>query len=274
MGALLGLTGAVAIGLSDLFGRRIVAASTPLTAAIVLQVFGALISAATIVAIPSAWVWDDMALSVLSGIGMGVGLSCYYTGLARSTSTVVAPLVATVSTVLPFGYVQLTGDAISGFGLAAAGVAVIGLVFITTGADEISNLGAGVRWGLLSGLGYGTATAVLSDVSEVSGALPAVGQRSAAFVLLATVATVGGVRILPPRRLAGTSTVAGALAAVTTMALLLGIQADATGAVIGLSMFPAFSVVVGRVFFGDPIRRSQALGIGLAVLGTAGVVAG
>ena len=43
---------------------------------------------ATMVLLPSEWLWSDAGRGVVSGIGMGVGLGCYYTGLARSTSTI------------------------------------------------------------------------------------------------------------------------------------------------------------------------------------------
>mgnify|MGYP001820351153 CR=1 FL=1 len=274
MGALLGLIGALGIGLSDLFGRRIVLASSPLTAAVVMQLAGGLLAAVTMLALPSEWLWSDALRGIVSGVGMGVGLGCYYTGLARSTSTIVAPLVATLSAVLPFGYVLVASGGGSILGSVASLVAVVGLALVSGGADAVSNVADGVRWGVASGLGYGVAIAVLTDVSADSGAWPAVTQRASAFVLLAAVGLAARRAVVPPPGTRTSAVLAGAFVAVTSIALLIGVQFDAGAAVITLSMFPAFSVAIGRTFFGDPIRPRQAAGIGIVLAGVAGVVAG
>lgn len=271
MGALLGTLGALAIGLSDLFGRRIVLASSPLAAAVVLQLSGGVISAATVAVIPSAWLWPDVGRGLVSGLGMGVGLSCYYTGLARSTSTVVAPLVATLSAVLPFGYVVLTTEEASGLGIAAAGVAFAGLALVGVGGDEVSNVGSGIRWGSLSGLGYGVGIAILTDISGDSGSWPAASQRLSAFGLLVLVGAASRIPLAPPRETTTSAVLAGVFVAATTISLLIGVQFNPRAAVVTLSMFPAFSVAIGRIFFGDPIRRLQVAGIAI-VLGGVGVV--
>lgn len=273
MGALFGIIGALGIGLSDLFGRRIVLVSSPLTAAVVLQLSGGVIAAATMAFLPSAWLWSDAARGVVSGIGMGIGLAGYYTGLARSTSTIVAPLVATLSAVLPFGYVLAATGEGSLLGSVAAVVAIAGLALVSVGADEVSNVADGVRWGLLSGVGYGVAIAVLTDVSADSGAWPAVTQRASAFALLGLIGLLGRHPIVPPRGTRANAVLAGAFVATSSIALLIGVRFDAGATVITLSMFPAFSVAIGRLFFNDPIAGRQAAGIAIVLAGVAGVVA-
>ncbi len=273
MGALLGTFGALCIGISDLFGRRIVAVSTALTAAIVMQVGGGLVSLASVAVIPSEWDNADVVRGLVSGLGMGVGLSCYYAGLARSTSTVVAPLVATLSAVIPFGYVVVAVGGGSAPGVVAAGVAFAGLAMVSIGADAVANVRAGLGWGAVSGLGYGVGIAVLAEVTDRSGAWPAVSQRAAAFVLLAAVGIARGVRVLPPAGSRANAALAGLFVAATTISLLVGVRVDPAAAVLTLSTFPAFSVVIGRIFFGDPIRAIQAVGIGVVLAGLAGVAA-
>lgn len=274
MGAFFGILGALGIGLSDLFGRRIMLASSALTAAVVLQLAGGLLAAATMVVLPSEWVWSDAGRGVVSGFGMGVGLGCYYTGLARSASTIVAPLVATLSAVLPFGYVLVVTGEGSVLGSLAAAVAVVGLALVSTGADAVSNVAAGVRWGLASGIGYGLAIGVLTDVTADSGAWPVVTQRAAAFTLLGLVGMVGRQPVVPPVGARGNAVLAGAFIAMSSIALLIGVRSDAATTVITLSTFPAFSVAIGRVFFDDPIAPRQAVGIVVVLTGIIGVVAG
>ncbi|MEL6981404.1 MAG: DMT family transporter [Actinomycetota bacterium] len=274
MGALLGLLGALGIGLSDLFGRRIVQASSALTAAVVLQLFGGALAAATMAVYPSEFTWPDAGRGAFAGVGMGVGLGCYYAGLARSASTVVAPLVATLAAVVPFVYVLATTGEGSLVGSIAAAVAIVGLALVSTGADAVSNVATGVRWGLASGIGYGTAIAVLTDVSADSGAWPAVTQRISAFALLGAIGLATRQPIVPPVGSRGNTVLAGGFVAMSSIALLIGVQLDASATVITLSMFPAFTVAIGRLFFDDPIAPRQAVGIAIVLVGLAGIVGG
>lgn len=274
MGALLGLLGALGIGLSDLFGRRIVLASSTLTAAVVLQLFGGILAAAIMTVLPSEFLWSDAGLGAFSGVGMGVGLGCYYAGLSASAATVVAPLVATLSAVVPFLYVLVTTGEGSVVASVAAVIAIVGLALVSTGADEVSNVAAGVRWGLASGIGYGTAIAVLTDVSADSGAWPAVTQRVSAFALLGLVALSTSQPVVPPAGSRADAVLAGAFVALSSIALLIGVQVDASATVITLSMFPAFTVAIGRIFFDDPIAPRQAVGLAIVLVGLVGIVSG
>ncbi|MCP3854552.1 MAG: EamA family transporter [Actinomycetia bacterium] len=66
---------------------------------------------------------------------------------------------------------------------------------------------------------------------------------------------------------------AGTLSGLVTVFYLLGVQADATAAVVTASMFPAFSVGIGWLFFHDHVGRIQIGGVVLVLLGVVGVVA-
>jgi len=64
--------------------------------------------AATLI-VPSVFSWDDALIGLFSGLGLGLGLLWYFTGLTHSSSAVVAPLVATLSAVIPFLYAVVRG---------------------------------------------------------------------------------------------------------------------------------------------------------------------
>jgi len=66
---------------------------------------------------------------------------------------------------------------------------------------------------------------------------------------------------------------AGTFAAASTIFYLLGVQADATPAVVTASMFPAVTVIVGRLAYRDSVSGVQLIGIVVALAGIAGVVA-
>jgi len=272
MGALLGSLSATCIAFSDLFGRRVIGKSSVLTTAVVMQfvaIFGSMLPLLVIAGEPRA---DDLIRGGLSGLGLGVGLACYYGGITRSSSTVVAPLVATMSAVVPFTYTVVTGGSASVFAIMGAAVAVGGLVLITIGGRAATAVWTGLAWGLVSGAGYGFGLTVVIDTASESGAWPAVTQRMAAFALMIVLAGASRAPMIPPKgaRLSGFA--AGLLAAGSTIFYLAGVQADAGPAVITAAMFPAGSVAVGRFFYSDPVSRPQIIGIGAVLLGTVGVV--
>jgi drug/metabolite transporter (DMT)-like permease len=272
MGALFGALTALCIGASDLFGRRVVAARGALATAMAMQAVATVASAVMLLAVSSRFDARDFLIGLISGIGLGVGLGCYFGGLARSTATVVSPIVATLSAVIPLAYAILRGADASTWALGGAAVAIIGLVLITVGGGQVAHVAAGVRWSVISGLGYGVGLSIVIEVSEASGAWPAVAQRLAAFVLMLAIAvrSTGGVPTLGGARIV--VLVAGTFAALSTVFYLLGVQADPTPAVVTASMFPAVTVAVGRTFYGDPVSRVQLLGLLVVLLGVGGVV--
>ena len=273
MGALFGALTALCIGLSDLFGRRVVAARGAVATVMAIQAVAAVVSAATLLVISSTFDLGDVLIGAVSGLGFGVGLGCYFGGLARSTSTVVSPIVATLSAVVPFTYAVGRGAAVSGWSVAGAVVAIGGLLLITVGGGRVAHVAVGSRWALVSGLGYGVGLSIMIEVSEASGAWPALAQRATAFVLMVAVAvrSTGGVPTLGGMRLA--VLVAGAFAAMSTVFYLFGVQADTTPAVVTASMFPAVTIAIGRAFYGDTVSRPQLFGLLVVLVGIAGVVA-
>jgi uncharacterized membrane protein len=273
MGALFGTLAALCIGLSDLFARRVVLARGAVATAMAMQAVAALVSAATLLVLSSRFDLRDVAIGTASGIGLGVGLACYFGGLARSTSTVVSPIVATLSAVVPLTYAVARGASVSVWSVVGATVAIGGLLLITVGSGRVAHVSTGVRWAVVSGLGYGVGLSVVIEASEASGAWPAFAQRLAAFVLMvvAAVRSTGGVPTLGGMRVA--VFVAGAFAAMSTVFYLLGVQAETTPAVVTASMFPAVTVAVGRAFYGDAVSRSQLFGLLAVLVGVTGVVA-
>jgi drug/metabolite transporter (DMT)-like permease len=188
VGALFGTLSACTIGISDLFGRRLVRASSPLTASVTISFVAAVVSLVAVGAFGSTLLPSDFALGIVSGIGLGVGLTSYYAGMIRSSSTVVTPVVASLSAIIPFAYAVVAGQDASLYALVGAAVAVAGLVLITVGGGGVHHVRAGLVWGAVSGLAYGMGFAAVINTSDGAGALPALGQRIAATVVTVALA--------------------------------------------------------------------------------------
>lgn len=270
MAAVLGLISALTIGLTDLFGRRVVAAVSPLSASAGIQVFALLGTVVVASVSRSPFERSPLLFGVASGAGMALGLAAYYTGIHRSSATIVAPITATVMTAIPFLYEGLRGTEIRPLAFIGAALAGIGLFLITSGEIDVNNLRAGVGWGLLSAIGYGGATVLFINAAAGDGLWPSAGQRLGSLFCLSVVgvATARSNFTIPRSQLANTAA-AGSLTALTSLTLLAGLAINAVVATIAVSAFPAFSVIVGRVAYNDSITPRQAIGIALDVVGIA-----
>ena len=274
MGALFGALSSLSVGMSEMFGRRGAKATGVLAVSVVSQGVAAMTAFTMLLWLPSRPDWEDLVRGAISGVGFGIGMVAYLGGLMRSSATMIAPMVATMTVVLPFGVAVVGGAETTGLALLGVGVALVGLLFITAGSRAGSGTRAGLLWGAASGFGYGVALAVLIGTSSASGSWPAVVQRVVACLLTAVVAVVVHSPVVPRGAVRWTALWSGVFGGVASVLYLLGIQADVLSAAVTGAMFPAVSVAIGRLVFGDSVRPVQALGLGFVLVGVAGVVVG
>ncbi len=271
MGLLFGLLTAVSIGCSDLFGRRLLGVHGALTTGMGVQFVAIGASLLGLVFVPSTFSAADFVYGLVSGVGMGIGLWAYFGGLERSSSAVVAPLVATLSAVIPYTYALARGASPTTLSVLGAVVALLGLVVITVGGTRPDNFADGLRWGVISGLGYGIGLSVVIDASDAGGAWPAVGQRASGFLILLMLASRASVRLVPNAALRPWLLASGLFAALSTIFYLVGLEIDAPSTVITASLFPAMSVIVGKAIYHDHVAGHQVAGLGVVLIGMLGV---
>jgi drug/metabolite transporter (DMT)-like permease len=274
MGALLGALSAMSVGGSEAFGRKGSLVVGVLAVGVVSQGMAAMTALVLAVLLSGEVLGPDLVRGALSGLGFGVGMVTYLGGVLRSSSTVVSPLVATMTVVIPFGVAISGSEEASILAVTGVGVAIVGLVMITLGGRATAGIRQGIVWGLTSGLGYGCGLAVLIDTSSASGPWPAVTQRLVACLLTLLLAAGSRSRPFPPKGVRWPPLLSGAFGGLASALYVLGVQADALPAAVTGAMFPAVSVALGRIVFGDVVRPPQLLGLGLVLAGVAGVVGG
>ncbi len=274
MGALFGVLSSLSVGVSEMFGRRGAKVTGVLAVCVVSQGVAAVAAFAMLLWLPSQPTWPDLGRGAVSGAGFGIGMVAYLGGLMRSSATVIAPLVATMTVVIPFGAAVAGGAEMTGLAALGVGVALVGLLFITAGGRVGSRTLAGLLWGVTSGFGYGVGLAALIGTSSAGGSWPAVVQRLVACLLTVVAALVVHSPVVPRGAVRWTALWSGVFGGLASVLYLLGIQADVLPAAVTGAMFPAISVAIGRLVFGDSVRSVQLLGLGLVLAGVAGVVAG
>lgn len=278
MGIIFGLLSAASIGGAELFGRKVTIASDPIRAGLAMQLMASICLGVMALILPGEPLGRDLLLGAISGVSVGLALVLYLQGLMASSSTVVAPVSASLLAALPFAYTIIRGARPSALGLLAPVVALAGIIIISTNGrgDGGGTVRSGLLWGGASGIGFGVGLSLLVEVSSDSGVWSGASQRVAAMLTMVAVLagkSIGQDTKLPsyPRGLGLSIVLSGTAAGLSSLFYLLGLEINEVHTVVAASAYPAMSVMVGNVVFDDRVSGPQAFGICLVILGIVGV---
>jgi len=270
MGVVLALGAALAYGLSDFLGGLLSRRISPWTVALFVQFAGAIAVTVAATSFPADLTTADLGWGAASGIGSGLGTVFLYRGLGRGQMNVVAPLSALGAAVLPVVVGVVVGErpgALTWVGIGCA-LPAIWLVSRADSEGAAVRAGAGVSDGLLAGAGFGLLFIALGQVPASAGLGPLVIGQWVAFLLV-----VVGARIAAaPIRSAGsqilaTAAAVGVCAAAATVLYQLAARSQLVSvAAVLTSLYPALTVTLAAVFLHERVNRTQAWGLGLAVV--------
>lgn len=309
--AVLGLTGAIIFGSADFLGGL---AAKRMSSLLVTAVAAASGLVALLLALPFvAGVWSPSAVlwGALSGVSGAIAISLLYACLAIGPMSILSPLTAVVSAVVPMTVGLAGGDRLTPIGYWALGLALVAVVLVgfvpERGAVRPSLLGA------LMALGSGTmigAFMVMIDLTPAdSGLVPLVLNRGVNATIMFSV--VGLLALVSLRRRAllpassatipaGSAASAGSLGPATDAArtprstlaiglrlavacgvvdvvanvlMLLGMRAgDLSVMSVLTAMYPAGTILLAALVLKERIAPVQWLGLALA-LTAAGMLA-
>ena len=267
---------AVLYGTADFLGGTASRRAPALAVLCVTAPFGAiiLIAAALIAGGPLRTAGLPWALA--GGAAGAAGLIAFYVGLATARMSVVAPVSALVSTVLPVGVAVAGGERPSP--LVAIG-AVLCLVAITLVSLEGRAPGRRGRGGSLRGLACGVAAGVafglffvcLKNAGTSGVWWPSAMSRLAGSAI--ALAAAGLTITRPVWWRTGPAAFSMALASGTFDALANVCYVIATReglfglAVVITSLYPGITVLLARLALGERMRRMQRAGLALAAAG-------
>ncbi|MBF4160948.1 EamA family transporter [Nocardioides acrostichi] len=268
MAVLLALTAAVAYGTSDFLGGLTSRRASPWAVALVVLATAAAATAVLSIAVPGRPSGVDLGWGALAGLGGGVGTVTLYRGLSLGRMGVVAPVSAVGATLVPVVVgVVAAGDRLSALVWAGVVLALPGIWLVARQPAPEAGSGpgvqaAGVRDGILAGLGFGTLFAALGQIPDDAGLLPLALNHAVAgsLVLALAVSTRADWR---PRGRSGLWSVApGLLGAAATAAFLLASQGGRLSVVAVLaSLYPAVTVLLAAALLREPVARSQGMGL-------------
>jgi uncharacterized membrane protein len=274
------LAAAVLYGGADFLGGTASRRTATLAVLTLSAPFGALVMLAAAVAGGGPLQLGGLGWAVAAGVAGGCGLIVFYRGLAIGPMSVVAPVSALVSTLLPVGVAVAWGERQKPGVYLGALVCLAAIVLISTEwraagrpHDRRGTLRALVN-GMAAGVSFGLFFLFLRNAGETSGVFwPVATARLAGMVIILSVATWKGVRpqwrSTSPRVLAA-AIMSGVIDASANVCYLLATQAGLFGmAVILTSLYPGITVLLARLVLGERVQAVQRVGLALAACGVA-----
>jgi len=238
--------------------------------------------------------------ALAAGAAGGAGLIIFYAALAAGPMSVVAPVSALVSTVLPVGVALAMGERAGAAVYTGAALCLVAIVLVSMegaplagragpiGRRVLARLatpaegpGTARRRAAARGLGYGAASGFAFGIfflfirnAGTSGVLwPVCVARVAGSVIILAAAAWLGTRPAGPgdgRWVLPAAAAAGVLDASANACYVLAARAGLFGmAVVITSLYPGITVLLARVVLGERIRAVQRVGLVLAAAGVA-----
>ena len=228
--------------------------------------------------------------AVASGVCGSSGLIAFYAGFAAAPITVVAPVAALVSTVLPVGVAIADGERLTATMVAGGLICLAAIVMVSMppGRRERPDKGRprgneagddrhdaasrlrGLGYGVAAGAGFGLFFLCLKNAGQSGVLWPVAVSRTAGTLIALAIALATRTR---PWRHAGGGTgvialASGAVDAAANVCYVLATRAGLFGlAVVITSLYPGMTVLLARWLLGERMRWLQRAGLLLAAIG-------
>jgi drug/metabolite transporter (DMT)-like permease len=287
------LTAAILYGSADFLGGSATRHARVLSVLPLSTAAGAIIVLAAGLASGQSIRTAGLAWGLAAGVVGGVGLMVFYAGLAAGPMSVVAPVSALVSTILPVGVALADGERASAIVSAGALVCLVAVVLVSSSerkavagahAAGLRGLMAGlgfhgraVSYGVAAGTSFGLFFLFIRDAGHSGTLWPIAAARVAGFVVVVIAAAITRSRPVlagaRPGLLLATAG-SGALDATANVCYIVATHSGLFGlAVVLTSLYPGVTVLLARLTLGERLRAAQQVGLALACLGVVLVTA-
>jgi drug/metabolite transporter (DMT)-like permease len=288
---LIGMASALVFGSADFLGglasKRI--SSLRVTAIAAVVGLGALLLAYPLVG--GAWSWSAVGFGALSGLCGALAISLLYACLAIGPMSILSPLTAVVSAIVPAAIGIFVDDEHFGpLGYVAIVLALVAVVLVgfVRDARAVHPTPRGILMAIGSGIFIGLFLVFINLTPKNSGLVPLIANRATNAVIM--FATVGILAVVAGRRARGSRLADGSLATVAVrtrgswrpgirLAIACGIV-DATancGLLLGIrigdlsvmavltALYPAGTIILAAIILRERIAVVQYLGLALAI---------
>lgn len=285
----LGLIGAFVFGAADFFGGLAAKRISALRVTALVATSGLIFLLAAFPFIGGVWSNSAVLLGMLSGLTGAAAIGLLYACLAIGPMSILSPITAVVSSIVPVCVGLARGEAFGALGWSAIVVALIAVVLVGFVPDSraVRPSARALTMAVASGALIGVFLVLIDLTPDDSGLVPLLANRATnASVLFLTIGLIAVVRA---RR--GTSTVASpggrwrpgiriailaGLADATANALLLFALREGELSVVSVltAMYPAGTIILAAVVLRERIAPTQWVGLALALTAAGMLAAG
>lgn len=215
---------------------------------------------------------SDLLWGLIAGVSGSLGLFMLYRGIATSLVAVVSPASALVSALLPLGYGLLIGERPSALALVGAVICLPAVILLSMGGGKEEGGPAAVRsalsQGCLAGVGFGFFFIAVSRTSPGSGLWPLIASRSASLLIFLAILLARRERLSIAKGSRIVTLTAGLADMGANICFLLASRSGLLSLVsIVSSLYPAPTVILGRVVLKEKIPPLRLIGLVLAIGG-------
>ncbi|MCU1414464.1 MAG: hypothetical protein JWN80_1804 [Microbacteriaceae bacterium] len=277
LAVIVGVASALVFGSADFLGglasKRIAAVRVTAIAAVA----GLVVLLLALLVVPSHWSWSAVLFGALSGVSGALAISLLYACLAIGPMSILSPLTAVISAVVPLTVGLLRGERLHPIGYVALGIALVAVVLVGF-VPEKGAVRPSLR-GILMAIGSGAMIGVFLIVIDLtptdSGVIPLVFNRAVNAIIM--FATVGVIALLARRRGAGVdprgwrpglpfAIACGIIDSIANAGLLFGLRlGDLSVMSVLTALYPAGTIILAAIVLRERIAPVQYLGLVLAV---------
>jgi drug/metabolite transporter (DMT)-like permease len=183
--AVLGLLAAASYGSADFLGGLAARRIAPLRVPAIAAASGLVLLALLLLVVPGTASRAAVGWGLLSGVAGAVALALLYACLALGPMSILSPLTAVVSAIVPVGVGLAQGSRLGGAGWAGIALALVAVVLVGFVPDPSAPRPSarGLLMALGAGAGIGLVLVFLDRTPDDSGLVPLVANRSANLVL-------------------------------------------------------------------------------------------
>lgn len=286
MAVLLATLSAIAFGVGDFLGGLSSRRMATVVTALCTQVVGFALVVLIAPILGGAATSTDLVWGLAAGVVGSSALMVFYWALGAGQMSVVAPVSAVTSALVPLVFGLIDGERPGAVALTGALLALPAIVLISRepgdphGPDERddpprpSTPRRVVFASALAGCGFGTFLVLISRTGSDSGLWPLASARAVAVVVVGTVLLFSASRSV--ERTGVLLALGAGVFDVSANAFFLLASRQGLLTLVGVigSMYPASTIVLARVVLHERIARHQLMGLVLAAVSLVAVTAG
>jgi drug/metabolite transporter (DMT)-like permease len=278
MTILLAIGCALFYGVGDYGGGRASRTAHSASVTVTAQAAGLLVLIPALFVIRGDFTARAMVFGALGGLSGEMGLLLLYNALSKGAMSVVSPIAAVLTAIVPTIAGVLLGETLGapewiGIAVACAAIGLISRGGSTDGEGPAHHARPTVRvlmMSVIAGVGFGLFVVALDRAGDGVGLWPLLAARPVGIVLAGTYAIVISVPTLVKRATLPMASLAGICDVTANGFAALATQRGKVAiAGVVIALYPASTVLLARFVDHEPITKTQLVGFALATAAVA-----